>query len=90
VERFGDDAPRSAREPSTHSGLPLRSRYFPHDVEDLQSEALELVAHQARRHLLAQLDEDLNDSLLEALRTRRLDPAGVAREILSHGLHSRP
>ncbi len=34
LARFGgDQAPAEARAPETHSGLPLRSAYFPHDVE---------------------------------------------------------
>ncbi|MEE8457049.1 MAG: acyl-CoA mutase large subunit family protein [Acidimicrobiia bacterium] len=35
VARFGDAAPRRATDPRTQSGLPLKSAYFPHDVQDL-------------------------------------------------------
>ena len=33
VDKFSDDAPTRARQPRTHSGLPLKSAYFPHDIE---------------------------------------------------------
>jgi methylmalonyl-CoA mutase N-terminal domain/subunit len=33
--KFGERAPRQALHPETHSGLPLRSAYFPHDIEHL-------------------------------------------------------
>lgn len=52
----------------------------------LQREALELVACQARRHVMGRLDPELSESLVEALRTRQLDPAGAARAVLAHGL----
>jgi methylmalonyl-CoA mutase N-terminal domain/subunit len=39
VERFGDRAPRRAVSPATHSGIPIRSCYFPDDVADLDPEA---------------------------------------------------
>ncbi len=32
VERFGEAAPKGARGSRTHSGLPLKPAYFPHDV----------------------------------------------------------
>jgi len=32
--RFGDSAPEQARSARTESGLPIRSCYFPHDLED--------------------------------------------------------
>ena len=35
VERFGNSAPPSARAPKTHSGLPIKTAYFPHDVADI-------------------------------------------------------
>jgi len=35
VAKFGDAAPKRATNPTTHSGLPLKSAYFPHDVKDL-------------------------------------------------------
>jgi len=35
LERFGDAAPQAAREPTSHSGLPLQPCYFPHDVAHL-------------------------------------------------------
>ncbi|MBT6095825.1 MAG: hypothetical protein HOH04_13155 [Rhodospirillaceae bacterium] len=35
VDKFGDAAPPRATAPMTHSGLPLKSAYFPHDVADL-------------------------------------------------------
>ncbi len=35
VERFGDAAPARATNPTTHSGLPIKPAYFPHDVADL-------------------------------------------------------
>ncbi len=39
--RFGgDEAPAEARAPETHSGLPLRSAYFPHDVEHVGFEQI--------------------------------------------------
>jgi methylmalonyl-CoA mutase N-terminal domain/subunit len=31
-KRFGDQAPSQAANPRTHSGLPIRNAYFPHDV----------------------------------------------------------
>jgi methylmalonyl-CoA mutase N-terminal domain/subunit len=34
VRRFGDGAPELARAPRTEAGLPIRSCYFPHDLED--------------------------------------------------------
>src|SRR5262245_61035303 len=38
VKRFGDQAPEQAGAPQTHSGLPIKSCYFPHDLEEaLQS-----------------------------------------------------
>ncbi len=55
-------------------------------LRHLQREALERVAREARSRVMARLDADLSESLREALRTRRLDPAGVAREVLDHGL----
>ncbi len=36
VERFGNSAPPSAKAPKTHSGLPIKTAYFPHDVKDLK------------------------------------------------------
>ena len=35
VEKFGDRAPARARNPETHSGLPIKSAYFPHDIEHI-------------------------------------------------------
>ncbi|MCP3937026.1 MAG: hypothetical protein GY708_16840 [Actinomycetia bacterium] len=35
VEKFGDQAPARATQPTTHSGLPIKSAYFPHDVAHL-------------------------------------------------------
>ena len=35
VGRFGDAAPASAKSPETHSGLPIKPCYFPHDTEDI-------------------------------------------------------
>jgi len=35
VGRFGDATPEAAKTPTTHSGLPIRSCYFPHDVESI-------------------------------------------------------
>lgn len=35
VDRFGDAAPPRSTDPRTHSGLPLKSAYFPSDVEHL-------------------------------------------------------
>ncbi|GMQ92887.1 MAG: methylmalonyl-CoA mutase family protein [Acidimicrobiia bacterium] len=35
VVKFGDAAPKRATNPTTHSGLPLKSAYFPHDVAEL-------------------------------------------------------
>ncbi len=35
VNKFGDAAPKRATHPQTHSGLPLKSAYFPHDVAGL-------------------------------------------------------
>ena len=32
VDRFGNSAPASAHAPETHSGLPIKTAYFPHDV----------------------------------------------------------
>jgi methylmalonyl-CoA mutase N-terminal domain/subunit len=34
VRRFGDSAPEQARSARTESGLPIRSCYFPHDLEE--------------------------------------------------------
>lgn len=33
--RFGDAAPVRATRPESHSGLPIKNCYFPHDIEDL-------------------------------------------------------
>ncbi len=33
VEKFGNRAPAQARHPETHSGLPIKNAYFPHDLE---------------------------------------------------------
>ncbi|MDP6564463.1 MAG: acyl-CoA mutase large subunit family protein [Alphaproteobacteria bacterium] len=35
VERFGEAAPKRAKGPSTRSGLPLKSAYFPSDLDDI-------------------------------------------------------
>ncbi len=35
VGKFGNQAPAQARQPTTHSGLPIKTAYFPHDVEGL-------------------------------------------------------
>jgi len=32
IERFGDKAPARATRPETHSGLPIKNAYFPHDL----------------------------------------------------------
>jgi len=40
VAKFGEAAPPRATNPRTHSGLPLRSAYFPHDVADLDLDAI--------------------------------------------------
>jgi methylmalonyl-CoA mutase N-terminal domain/subunit len=40
VARFGDKAPARAVEPQTHSGIPLKPAYFPHDIEDLDASAI--------------------------------------------------
>jgi methylmalonyl-CoA mutase N-terminal domain/subunit len=40
VERFGDEAPPRARSPHTHSGLRLKSAYFPTDIEHLDYGAI--------------------------------------------------
>jgi len=40
VDKFGDAAPAHARDPHSHSGLPLKSAYFPHDVADLDYGAI--------------------------------------------------
>ena len=37
VRRFGDAAPEQSRAPRTESGLPIRSCYFPHDLEEALS-----------------------------------------------------
>ena len=34
VSRFGNAAPEQARKPTTHSGLPIESCYFPHHAEE--------------------------------------------------------
>ena len=36
LEKFGNRAPAQARDPRTHSGLPIKTAYFPHDVADLE------------------------------------------------------
>jgi methylmalonyl-CoA mutase N-terminal domain/subunit len=40
LDRFGDKAPAAARQPRTHSGLPLKSAYFPEDVEHVDFAAI--------------------------------------------------
>ncbi len=40
LERFGDSAPASARQPRSHSGLPLEPCYFPHDIAELDFAAI--------------------------------------------------
>ncbi len=40
VEKFGASAPARATNPVTHSGLPIRSAYFPHDIADLDLDAI--------------------------------------------------
>jgi methylmalonyl-CoA mutase N-terminal domain/subunit len=35
VEKFGNQAPARARNPETQSGLPIKTAYFPHDVEGI-------------------------------------------------------
>ena len=35
VKRFGDAAPKRATEPTSHSGIPLHSAYFPHDLDEV-------------------------------------------------------
>ncbi len=35
IERFGNSAPARATAPMTHSGLPIKNVYYPHDVEGL-------------------------------------------------------
>jgi len=40
LERFGNRAPAGARHPETQSGLPLKSCYFPHDIEHIDFEQL--------------------------------------------------
>lgn len=38
VARFGGTAPAQATNPESHSGLPLRSAYFPHDLDEIDVE----------------------------------------------------
>lgn len=38
--KFGDKAPARAKAPKTASGIPIKPVYFPHDLEDLDSEAI--------------------------------------------------
>ncbi|MCP3989152.1 MAG: hypothetical protein GY724_08760 [Actinomycetia bacterium] len=38
VDKFGDQAPGRATEATTHSGLPIKSAYFPHDIAHLDLE----------------------------------------------------
>lgn len=33
VEKYGEGAPAQARAPRTHSGLPIKTAYFPHDID---------------------------------------------------------
>lgn len=40
LNRFGNTAPPSAHAPQTHSGLPIKTAYFPHDVEGLDFEQI--------------------------------------------------
>ncbi len=40
VDKFGNQAPAQARQPTTHSGLPIKTAYFPHDVEGLDYEQI--------------------------------------------------
>ncbi|MDJ0948607.1 MAG: acyl-CoA mutase large subunit family protein [Alphaproteobacteria bacterium] len=35
VEKFGNKAPAQARHPMTHSGLPIKTAYYPHDIAGL-------------------------------------------------------
>ncbi|MDP6872763.1 MAG: acyl-CoA mutase large subunit family protein [Alphaproteobacteria bacterium] len=35
IQRFGNSAPARATAPMTHSGLPIKNAYYPHDVEGL-------------------------------------------------------
>jgi methylmalonyl-CoA mutase, N-terminal domain len=39
AKRFGDQAPDRARQPESHSGLPIKNAYFPHDVPNGASTA---------------------------------------------------
>jgi methylmalonyl-CoA mutase, N-terminal domain len=36
LERFADAAPARARQPTTHSGIPIKPCYFPHDADPLE------------------------------------------------------
>ncbi|MFQ5558121.1 MAG: methylmalonyl-CoA mutase, partial [Acidimicrobiales bacterium] len=40
VDKFGDQAPARAARAATHSGLPLKPAYFPHDIEHLDLGAI--------------------------------------------------
>jgi len=40
VEKFGDSAPERSKSPATHSGLPLKPAYFPHDIADLDDDLI--------------------------------------------------
>ncbi|MDP6345834.1 MAG: acyl-CoA mutase large subunit family protein [Alphaproteobacteria bacterium] len=40
VDRFGNNAPAKARQPETNSGLPIKTAYFPHDVEGIDYEQI--------------------------------------------------
>ncbi|MFQ5518026.1 MAG: methylmalonyl-CoA mutase family protein, partial [Acidimicrobiia bacterium] len=53
VGRFGDDAPRRARAPESHSGLPLQPAYFPDDAEDVAAAVTGPGEYPYRRGLLA-------------------------------------
>lgn len=38
VQRFGEAAPEQATSPASHTGLPLKSAYFPHDIDGIDPE----------------------------------------------------
>lgn len=40
VARFGDQTPERATAPTTDSGLPIKSCYFPHDVAHIPFEEM--------------------------------------------------
>jgi LAO/AO transport system kinase len=54
----------------------------------LKREALDLIGREARRQIVDNLDQRVVERIVESLRRRQLDPAGVAAEVLAAHVHS--